>query len=69
MDIVQQGRQALDLVHDDPVSCRNIRQNSPEEPGIGQMVLVRGLPQQVDPPGLGEVRLRPGGLPDPTHTE
>ncbi len=52
--LVQQVRQTLDFIHDDPLTGWNRTQFISKLTGMGQQPLIYLLRQQVDPVGFGE---------------
>ena len=65
VNLVQQVRQALDLVDDDPAFGRNRPQLRREQGGIDQVVLVASLVEEIDPVSVGRFRRAQVLLPTP----
>ena len=59
----------MDSVEDHPIVGFEIRELTPEEPGINQVALVRIFTQEIDPAIVREVLARLGGLANTPHAE
>ena len=69
VDLVEQARYALDLIHDYPASSLHGAEFRRGEGGITEEVVVQGFVEQVDPIRLAEPLSCPRALPDPAGTE
>ena len=69
VDLVQQRRQPLDLVHDHPAVRPRIADGLCEQRRIREQVLIQPLVEEVHVHGLRKGRSRPGALADAPHSK
>jgi len=65
MHFVEQARDALDLIHDDPGPGLASSELVGKEPGLGKESLVATLVQKIDTMSLWVMRARPCALAPP----
>jgi hypothetical protein len=66
---VEEIGKALDLVDDHPAARRCGLEIRGEEGGIGEIVLVAGLVEEIDVRRIGKLPPCPGALADPADAE
>lgn len=67
--LVQEVRDPLGLVHENPLPSPKFSEPRCEERGIGGEAVVHSLVQEIDPPRLPEAAQGSGALSDPAHAE
>ena len=69
VNLVQQPRQPLHFVDDDPGLGREMPDGLREERRVDQQVLIQALVEEVEVHGAGKRGARPGAFSDAAHPE